>query len=188
MNKKNNPWKTLSQEVKYNNPWIKVVENKVINPSGGNGIYGVVHFKNVAVAIIPIDKKGNTYLVGQYRYTMNSYEWEVPMGGGLKEEATLTAAKRELLEETGIEAKNWTPILESQVSNSVSDEVSITYLATSLTYKNAQPEDTEDLKIRKLPIKKAIEMALNGEIKDLISIASLLKINYLIEKKLILQD
>lgn len=186
--KNKNPWKTLQSKEIYNNPWIKVVENDIINPSGGEGIYGVVHFKNVAVAIIPIDKDGNTYLVGQYRYTMNSYEWEIPMGGGLKKEATLTAAKRELLEETGIKAVNWESILESQVSNSVSDEVSITYLATNLTYTNAQPEDTEDLKIKKLPLKKAIEMALNGEIKDLISIASLLKINYLIEKKLILQD
>lgn len=187
MNKITNPWKTLSKEEKYDNAWINVVENKVINPNGGKGIYGVVHFKNIAVGIIPIDKEGNTFLVGQYRYTMNSYEWEIPMGGGLKSENTLYSAKRELLEETGIQAEKWEIILESQVSNSVSDEISVTYLATNLTYLKAKPEETEDLKIKKLPIKEAIKMALNGEIKDLISIASLLKIDYLLKNNLILQ-
>ena len=121
MDKNKNPWQTLSSETKYDNPWIKVVENKVINPSGGDGIYGVVHYKNVAVAIIPLDENGYTYLIGQYRYTLNSFEWEVPMGGGSKKESTLNSAKRELLEETGISAKNWSTILETQVSNSVSD-------------------------------------------------------------------
>ena len=112
MNSKENPWQTKESKEVYNNPWIRVVENKVINPKGGDGIYGVVHFKNVAIAIIPIDSDGYTYLVGQYRYTMNSYEWEVPMGGGLKENSNLESAKRELLEETGIVAENWQIILK----------------------------------------------------------------------------
>lgn len=187
MDKNKNPWQTLNSEIKYDNPWIKVVENKVINPNGGKGIYGVVHYKNIAVAIIPLDKDGNTYLIGQYRYTLNSFEWEVPMGGGNKKDSTLDSAKRELLEETGIEAKQWTNILETQVSNSVSDEVSITYLAQDLSFEKAMPEETEELFIKKLHISEAIKMALNGEIRDVISIASLLKLNYLIENKLILQ-
>lgn len=185
MNKKNNPWKTLSKVEKYDNAWINVVENQVINPSGGEGIYGVVHFKNIAVGIIPIDDEGNTYLIGQYRYTLNSFEWEIPMGGGKIEVDTLESAQRELLEETGIKAKKWEVILESQVSNSVTDEISITYLATNLSFEKAIPEATEQLYTKKLPIKRAIEMATSGEIKDLISIASLLKLNYLIEKKVI---
>jgi 8-oxo-dGTP pyrophosphatase MutT (NUDIX family) len=186
MSTEKNPWKTLSKQEIYNNPWIQVVENKVINPAGGEGIYGVVHFKNIAVAVIPVDKEGNTYLVGQYRYTLDSYEWEIPMGGGSKKIDTLDSAKRELLEETGIEAKCWENILETQVSNSVSDEVSVTYLAWDLYYKEAIPEDTEDLQIKKLPLKEAIQMALSGEIRDAISVASLLKLNYLLENDLIL--
>ena len=188
MNKHKNPWQTLSKETKYENPWIKVVENKVINPKGGDGIYGVVHFKNIAVAIVPIDEEGNTYLIGQYRYTLDSFEWEIPMGGGKKENDTLASAKRELLEETGIVAKSWQNILETQVSNSVSDEVSITYLALDLSYEQAMPEETEELYIKKLPIQEAIKMAIQGEIRDVISIASLLKVNYLIENNLILQN
>jgi len=185
MNKNKNPWQTLKSETKYDNPWIKVVENKVINPNGGDGIYGVVHFKNIAVAIIPLDEEGNTYLIGQYRYTLNSFEWEIPMGGSSKKDIPLDSAKRELLEETGISAKIWTNILETQVSNSVSDEVSVTYLAQDLLYEQAMPEETEELFIKKLHISAAIQMVLNGEIRDSISIASLLKLNYLIENNLI---
>ncbi|MEZ4916633.1 MAG: NUDIX hydrolase [Chitinophagales bacterium] len=183
---KKNPWITKSNKEIYNNPWIKVVENQVINPSGNKGIYGVVHFKNIAVGIVPIDKDGFTYLVGQYRYTHNTYEWEIPMGGGLKNTSPLTSAKRELLEETGLKAKKWKIILESQVSNSVTDEISITYLATGLTQHAPIPEETEELAIKKLHINEAIEMALTGKIKDLISIASLLKIDYLLKNNLIL--
>jgi 8-oxo-dGTP pyrophosphatase MutT (NUDIX family) len=185
MDKHKNPWKTLKSELKYDNAWIKVVENKVINPSGGEGIYGVVHYKNTAVAIIPLDKKGNTYLIGQYRYTLDSFEWEIPMGGGRKDTDNLISAQRELLEETGIVAKQWDNILETQVSNSVSDEVSITYVARNLSFQQAIPEETEELYIKKLPLKEAVQMALNGEIRDVISIASLLKLNYLLKNDLI---
>ena len=172
----------------YENPWIKVVENQVINPSGNAGIYGVVHYKNLALAIIPVDENGNTYLVGQYRYTMKSYEWEIPMGGGKKGQDPLASAQRELLEETGIVAQKWQSILESQVSNSVSNERSITYVAWDLTYREAMPEETEDLQVRKLPLREAIQMAIKGEIRDLISVASLLKVHYLMENNLILFD
>jgi 8-oxo-dGTP pyrophosphatase MutT (NUDIX family) len=188
MSKCKNPWKTLSNCKMYENPWIKVVENQVINPSGNAGIYGVVHYKNLALAIIPVDDNGNTYLVGQYRYTMKSYEWEIPMGGGRKGQDPLASAKRELLEETGIVAQHWQSILESQVSNSVSDERSITYVAWDLTYREAMPEETEDLQVRKLPLREAIQMAIKGEIRDLISVASLLKVHYLMENNLISFD
>lgn len=180
-----NPWQTKASKEIYNNPWIRLVENQVINPKGGEGIYGVVHFKNVAIAVIPIDKEGFTYLVGQYRYTLNSYEWEIPMGGGPKENSNLASAKRELLEETGIVAAKWELILNSQVSNSVTDEISVSYVATDLSYQEAIPEDTEQLQIRKVKIEEAIRMAMDGEIRDLISIASLLKLKILLENNLI---
>ncbi len=170
-----NPWQTLSSEEKYNNNWISLTEHQVINPSGGQGIYGVVHFKNIAIGILPIDEENNTWLVGQFRYATNSYSWEIPEGGGALEEDPLENAKRELFEETGFSARNYREILQMHLSNSVSDELAIAYLATDLTAGISKPEETEQLQVRKLPFKEAYQMVLNGEITDSLSIATILK-------------
>jgi len=171
-----NPWKTLSSELKYNNPWIEVTEHKVINPTGGPGIYGTVRFHNVAVGIIPIDNEEYTWLVGQYRYPLESYSWEIPEGGSPKNDDPLVSAKRELREETGITANHWEPLLEMHLSNSATDERSITYVARELELGLACPEPTEQLKLKRIPVKEAIQMALDGEITDALSVASLLKL------------
>jgi 8-oxo-dGTP pyrophosphatase MutT (NUDIX family) len=178
MEKENNPWKTISEETAYENAWIRVEHHEVLNPAGNPGIYGKVHFKNTAIAIIAVDSEGFTYLVGQFRYTLNTYSWEVPEGGCSIEsgESILEAAKRELLEETGLVALKWTELGEVYLSNSVSDEKAVMYLAQNLSQHQACPEETEQLKIRKLPLKEAIEMAQNGEITDALSVLSLLKI------------
>ena len=178
MESENNPWKTLSQETAYENAWIRVEHHEVLNPAGNPGIYGKVHFKNTAISIVAIDSKGFTYLVGQYRYTLNGYSWEVPEGGCSIEsgESTLAAAKRELLEETGLIAAEWTELGEVHLSNSVSDEKAVMYLAQNLSQHQACPEETEQLKIRKIPLKEAIEMAQNGQITDALSVLTLLKI------------
>lgn len=175
-----NPWTTLSEEEKYSNPWIRVTECQVLTPNGNPGIYGVVHFKNSAVGVIPIDQEGNTYLVGQYRYTLNAYSWEIPEGGCPEGESLLDCAQRELLEETGLQAKNWQEILEMNTSNSVTDEVAYTFLATQLTEGEAMPEDTEELAVWKMPLQDAFKMAMNGEIKDAFSLVSLLKLQAMI--------
>jgi len=178
MEKENNPWKTISEETAYENAWIRVEHHEVLNPAGNPGIYGKVHFKNTAIAIIAVDSEGFTYLVGQFRYTLNTYSWEVPEGGCSIEsgESILEAAKRELLEETGLVALTWTELGEVYLSNSVSDEKAVMYLAQNLSQHQACPEETEQLKIRKLPLKEALEMAQNGEITDALSVLSLLKI------------
>ena len=178
MEKEINPWKTISQETTYENAWIKVEHHEVVNPAGNPGIYGKVHFKNTAISIVPIDSEGFTYLVGQYRYTLNAYSWEVPEGGCSIEtgEYTLDAAKRELLEETGLIASEWTKLGEVYLSNSVSDEKAIMYVAQNLSQHQACPEETEQLKIRRIHLKEAIEMAKNGEITDALSVLTLLKI------------
>lgn len=173
----NNPWTTLSGEDKYDNRWIRVTEYQVINPAGGKGIYGKIHFKNKGIGIIPIDEEGNTWLVGQYRYTLNEFHWEIPEGGGLLEEDPLTAAKRELKEETGLTAKKWTPLLRMNPSNSVSDEVCVVYVAEGLEAGESELEETEaDMKVWKLPLKEAIEMVVRGEIADSMSMIGLLKV------------
>ncbi|AMR31136.1 DNA mismatch repair protein MutT [Mucilaginibacter sp. PAMC 26640] len=175
-----NPWKTLSENNVYDNPWINVTEYQVINPSGNPGIYGKVHFKNVAIGVIPLDGELNTYLVGQYRYVINRYCWEIPEGGGPEGSDPLESAKRELLEETGLKASEWTEILTMHLSNSVSDELSIIYLARGLEQHEAEPEDTEELLVNKLPFEKVYEMINSGEITDSITIAAVLKVKLLL--------
>lgn len=170
-----NPWKTKSIAQVYDNPWIEVTHRDVITPNNTAGIYGLVHFKNVAVGIVPIDQEGNTYLVGQYRYTIEQYSWELPEGGAPLGENPLDAAKRELKEETGLIADDWEQLIELHTSNSVTDEYAIGYLARGLTQGQAAPEDSEDLKVKKLPLQEAIEMALSGKITDAFSVAMLLK-------------
>lgn len=177
-----NPWKTLSTEVKYENPWIRVTESSVINPSGNPGIYGVVHFKNRAIAVIPLDEDNHTWIVGQYRYTLNTYEWEVPEGGCPEGEDLLSGAKRELEEEVGLQAQEWKLILETQLSNSVSDEIGYTYIARRLSYVGSSPEETELLHVRKLPFDELVEMVFRGEIRDGLSVASILKVKLMLER------
>lgn len=180
-----NPWKTLSIKQVYDNPWIEVTHREVINPSGGPGIYGMVHFKNVAIGIVPIDEEGYTWLVGQYRYPLECYSWEIPEGGGPAGRPVIESAQIELLEETGIRARRWTPLLEMHVSNSVSDEYAIVYLAQELEFGAAQPEETELLQVRRLHLSEAVEMAMRGEITDSLSLAALLKVNEWVRRGLL---
>ncbi len=176
-----NPWQTLTAEVKYDNPWIQVVQHDVINPGGGKGIYGKVHFKNRAVGVIPVDEQGNTWLVGQYRYTLNQFSWEIPEGGAPYGEDLLEAAHRELKEETGLSAQSLEEILVMHTSNSVTDEIAYIYLAKNLTQGLANLEESEsDLKVKKIPFIEAVNMVMEGEITDSMSVAGLLKVAKLI--------
>ncbi|MEM6360868.1 MAG: NUDIX hydrolase [Bacteroidota bacterium] len=171
-----NPWQTLSSKKEYANRWIEVVENQVINPGGGRGIYGKVHFKNQAIGIIPIDDNGYTWLVGQYRYTLNEYSWEIPEGGAPFGEEPLSGAKRELREETGLTASHWEYIMRFHTSNSVTDEVGHIFMARDLSQGESELEESEaDLAIRKLPLSAAVEMVMDQQITDSMSVAGLLK-------------
>lgn len=169
------PWVILEQQVKYDNPWITVVEYDVLNPKGGKGIYGKVHFKNLAIGIVALDGENNIYLVGQFRFPLDQYSWEIPEGGGPLGIDPLESARRELLEETGLKAEKWEKLLEMHLSNSVSDEFGIIYLATQLSQHQSMPEDTEDLTIRKLSFDTAYEMLCSGEITDSLTVAALLR-------------
>lgn len=169
-----NPWKTLSSTVVYDNPWIRVEDHRVVNPSGNRGQYGKVCFKNRAVAILPLDAERNTRLVGQYRYTVDEYSWELPMGGAPLERDPLEAAQRELREETGLTAERWTQLMRVHVSNSVTDEMGIVYVARDLTPGAVEPGETERLMVRTLAFEEAVEWALDGRITDVISVAGIL--------------
>ena len=175
-----NKWKTLSTEDVYDNAWIKLEEHQVINPGGGRGIYGKVHFKNTAIGVIALDKDDNIWLVGQHRYPLNEWSWEIPEGGGPKGTEVLASAKRELKEETGLVAEKWTIIQRAHLSNSVSYEEGFIFLAEELTAGDMEREDTEaDMKVWKLPFKDALQLVLDGKITDGLSVMGILKLFYL---------
>ncbi|QQR99213.1 MAG: NUDIX hydrolase [Sphingobacteriales bacterium] len=178
-----NPFKKTREEVVYDNNWISVNIADIITPKNTTGIYGTVHFKNYAIGIIPIDEEGNTYLVGQYRYALDAYSWEIPEGGGPLQNDILLSAKKELQEEVGFFANKWTKIAELNTSNSVTDEVGIIFVAQGLEKTTISPDDTEELQIKKMHITEAIEWAMNGKIKDAIAIIGLLKLKILIDNK-----
>lgn len=171
-----NPWQTLSSTAVYDNPWVTVKHEEVLKPNGEPGIYGLVHFKNRAIAIVPLDNDNYTWLVGQYRYPLKEYSWEIPMGGGPMSEEALDSAKRELKEETGIVADSWTDLGRIHTSNSVTDEEGFMFLAENLSFEEAEPEDTEILDLKKVSLQEAIDMIMRSEITDSLTIAALLKV------------
>jgi len=176
-------WQTLTNTTVYENPWLQIQHHEVINPSGNEGIYGVVHFKNLAIGIIPLDENGNTWIVGQYRYPLKEYSWELPEGGGDMKDAPVESAKRELKEEVGITADKWIELMEIHTSNSVTDEHAIVFIAQDLTFGETEHEDTEDITIRQLHFSELVEMVMNGEITDSITIAAVLKLQLMINRK-----
>lgn len=177
-----NPWTTHESQLIYENPWIRVREDRVTNPAGGPGIYGVVEYRNRAVGVIPLDEDGHTWLVGQYRYTTHTFEWEIPEGGCPEGEDLLTAAQRELVEETGLVAENYEMILNGlQLSNSVTNERAFIYVARGITQSEAAPEDTEKIAVRRLPLDEAFAMVDHGKINDVMSVTGLMKLRLLMQ-------
>ncbi|MGL4360203.1 MAG: NUDIX domain-containing protein [Sediminibacterium sp.] len=175
-----NDWQILGEKKIYDNKWIGVTEYDVINPGGGKGIYGKVHFKNTAVGVLVLDEALDTYLVGQFRFTLGAYSWEIPEGGCPINMDPLEGGKRELLEETGLVASEWTELFRMHLSNSVSDELGITYLARYLQQEKAEPEETENLVIKKIPFAEAFAMVQRGEITDSMSVAAIYKVQYML--------
>ena len=180
MQSEENPWKINSEKNIYDNPWINITEFKVLNPAGNPGIYGKVHFKNKAIGIVALDENQHIYMVGQYRFPINQYSWELPEGGGPLNAEPLDSARRELLEETGLKAAKWTEILRLHLSNSVCDEEAIVYLAQKLQQFEAEPEETEQLIIKKMPFQEVYQMVCRGEITDAITVAAVLKVHILL--------
>lgn len=173
MSVKRGPWTIVASNDVYDNRWIRVTHHDVVTPSGTGGIYGLIHFKNRAIGIVPIDSEQHTYLVGQYRFALDAYSWEIPEGGGPLDVDFVESAKRELQEETGLRAKRWRKLVECDLSNSVSDERAVAYLAWQLEQGDSSPEPTEELVVRRLPLTETFRMVEAGEIRDVLSVVAL---------------
>jgi len=171
-----NPWTTRSVQTRYENPWIRVDHHDVLTPAGTAGIYGVVNFKNLAIGVVPIDAQGYTWLVGQYRYAMGAYSWEIPEGGGPLADTPLASAQRELREEVGLEAAQWDKILEMDLSNSVTNEKAIIYVARDLTMHSAHPEEMEQLSLRRIPFEQLYQEVREGKHRDSLTVAAVMRI------------
>jgi 8-oxo-dGTP pyrophosphatase MutT (NUDIX family) len=177
------PWTRRSVVERYDNPWISVEHHDVITPGGSDGIYGVVRFKNLAIGIIPLDDDGGTWLVGQYRYPHGKYSWEIPEGGGRLGVDPLSSAQRELAEEVGLSAKRWDLILEMDLSNSVTDEQCLIYLARGLEPCPSHPDETEELAIRRISFDELRRGVLAGEYRDSLTVAGVMKLGYLLDQR-----
>jgi 8-oxo-dGTP pyrophosphatase MutT (NUDIX family) len=168
-----NPWTRLSRDLAYENPWIKVYHDRVLRPDGRPGIYGVVHYRNRAVGAVVLDEQDRVLLVGQYRYTLDVYSWEIPEGGAPAGEDLLRAAQRELLEETGYTAGGWQELVRVHLSNSVSDEEAVIFLARDPRPGDARPEPTELLQVKWVPFETTLHMTYHGQITDAMSVLGL---------------
>ena len=170
------PWTRRSRTVAYENPWVTVWHDEVARPDGSPGIYGVVHFANLAAGAVVLDDDDRVLLVGQHRYTLDSYSWEIPEGGVPAGEAALDGAQRELREETGVEADGWREIARFHLSNSISDEAGVLFAARATSHGVASPEPSEDLAIRWLPFEEALAMTTDGRITDAMTILGLQRV------------
>lgn len=176
LEKGRNPWKTCDTRVVYENPWITVREDSVIQPSGNEGIYGVVQTR-IATGVVALTPDKQVVLVGQYRYPTNHYSWEIVEGGADDNEEPIEAAQRELAEEAGLIATHWEPLgADIHLSNCHSDEIAYLFLATDLSEVPQRPDETEELRVTRVPLLSAIEMVESGVIKDALSIIGLLRI------------
>ncbi|MEP6637859.1 MAG: NUDIX hydrolase [Chloroflexota bacterium] len=164
------PWTRRSRRVVYQNAWITIWHDEVTRPDGGPGVYGVVHFANLAAGVLAIDDADRVLLVGQHRYALDEYSWEIPEGGVPAGEIPLEGARRELREETGLDATEWRELARAHLSNSVTDELAVLFVATGLTEGVATPDGTEELERRWVPFTEVLEMTLDGRISDAMTV------------------
>lgn len=170
-----NPWKTKQSSLVYETAWVKVMKNDVISPRGKDCVYSYVD-KADSVGAVVVNANNEIYLVGQYRYPMDEFTWEIIEGGIEEGESPLEAVKREIKEEAGLKASNHNLILEDfHIANGLTNERGNIFLVTDIIEEGAQSLDpTEKIVIKKVPFDEAVQMVYKGEIKDSYSIVGIL--------------
>lgn len=176
-----NPWRLLGARTAFDNPWISVVEQDAIDPAGSSRVYGLVRFKKLAVGVLPVDDRGRVHLVGQWRVPLGRYSWEMPEGGCEPGEDPEASARRELEEEAGLVAASLTPIIEMDLSNSITDERAICYLATGLSPGERAPEPVEVLQNRVAPFATVLGDVVDGRIRDAMTVAAVLRAYHMVK-------
>lgn len=171
------PWRTLSERVVFETPWMKVTEHDAIAPTGKPAYYGAVRMKNLAIAVLPIHEDGTIVMVGQHRFVLGDYSWEIPEGGGPLDVDPLESARRELSEETGLQAAEWREVVRAQLSNSLTDERMFGFLAFGLSpaQDGRELDHTEDLAIARVPFREALDACVAGHLQDVLTVAMLLR-------------
>jgi len=171
-----NPWRTKSSRVVYENAWIRVREDQVIRPDGGPGLYGVIEIRP-SVGVVALNDQDQIVLVGQWRYSVNRYSWEIPRGGSHPgEQNMLDVAKRELAEEAGVVADEWRVLGPVDVCNGVADDVQTLFLATGLSSTEMSLDPEEDITVEWKPFEEAVRMAMDGRITEVCSVAAILRV------------
>jgi 8-oxo-dGTP pyrophosphatase MutT (NUDIX family) len=173
--KQANPWTTKSSRIAYQNRWIRVREDRVIRPDGQPGVYGVVEVPP-SVGIVAINQKDHVVLVGQWRYTLNRYVWEIPRGGSDGHPDLMAVAQRELVEEAGVEAEHWQSLGTVDVCTGVTTDVQHLFLATSLRSSEAHHDAEEQIDVDWHPFEHVLEMTMAGQITEVCSVAAILKV------------
>lgn len=173
------PWRVKSTTQPFANDWFRIEANEVVHPHGEDGTYTVVRIRRLAVGVLPIDDEGFVHLVGQWRFPLGRYSWEMPEGGADPGEDALTCAKRELEEETGLSAAHFAKVLEMDISNSLTDEQAVIFIATGLSAGEARPEGTEVLRRRRAPFVDVLARVTDGRIRDGLTVAAVLRAHHM---------
>jgi 8-oxo-dGTP pyrophosphatase MutT (NUDIX family) len=179
------PWGASDERLVFESPWLSLREYQAVAPTGHPAVYGVVGFKNLAIGVLPLHEDGSVTLVGQHRFAMRRYSWEIPEGGGALDVDPLESARRELREETGLIAQDWREVLRFELSNSATDERGFGYIATGLCPGEAAPDETEVIQVARRPFREVLDIALSGMMPDMITLAMLLRAYHMAKEGLL---
>lgn len=169
------PWRSQSTRIVYENPWLALTEHEAVAPTGAPALYAAVRYRNLAIGVLPLHDDGSVTLVGQHRFPLADYSWELPEGGAPMGEDPLDGARRELAEEAGLAASDWRQVLRFQLSNSITDERGFGYVALGLSPTPVAPDPTEVFQIVRRPFAELLDLAVRGRLQDMITVALLLR-------------